>query len=98
MNKKELLINLTIDNEFSFISDNILSIINEEKVDHVVLYDSFGNVEMKIYFPYDTKVLRNEYRVQFHFTSRQTGEDRKFVVDNKCILDFGMMECCSGLC
>ena len=98
MKKKELLVHLTIDNEFPSISERILTIINEEKVDHVVLYDTFGNVEMKIYFPYDTKVLRNEYRIQFHFTSRYTGEEIKFVVDNKTILDFGMMECCNGLC
>ena len=81
--KKELIVTITIDNEFQILITRILEMLNNNSTDHIVRYDNWENVEMIIYLPIDSKVERNRFKTVIEYTSRNSKETAKILIDNK---------------
>lgn len=93
MRKKELMICITIDNEFKRVSDMILNKLHENSIDHFVGYELFDNVCINMYVGIETKVVREK-----HVTIIKLGDELlEFVesikIPNNAILTFKMEEC-----
>ena len=96
MKKKDrrLLLILSLDNEYEAGITYLLRVLHEENISHAIEYHAIGYVEMNIYLPLDSVVIKDRSGLLLKWRDNEDKNDISghFRITNRMLLEMSMSE------
>ena len=96
MKKKDrkLLLILALDNEYEAGITRLLSILHIENISHAIEYHPIGYVEMNIYLPLESQIIKDKGGLLIKWRDSEDGSDQydHYRIINRMLLEMSITE------